>query len=162
MVSVLASSAVDRGFEPRSGQTKDYKFGICCFPTKHTALRSKSQETTHTNFIVFGLTWPGLEPTIYHTRGEHVNYYTTDAVKFYYRDQIKYLIIMCINNIAFLTEFLVCILERKSHEYTIPTAHSTTLWVIIYIITTYHQKRNEENEIMSKGATSVNCLTSHL
>ena len=25
MVSVLASSVVDRGFEPRSGQTKDYK-----------------------------------------------------------------------------------------------------------------------------------------
>ena len=31
MVSVLASSAVDRGFEPWSGQTKDYKIGICCF-----------------------------------------------------------------------------------------------------------------------------------
>ena len=31
MVSVFASSVVDRGFEPRSGQTKDYKFGICCF-----------------------------------------------------------------------------------------------------------------------------------
>ena len=31
MVSVLASSAVDRGFGPRSGQTKDYKIGICCF-----------------------------------------------------------------------------------------------------------------------------------
>jgi hypothetical protein len=28
MVSVLASSAVDPGFEPRSGQTKDYKIGI--------------------------------------------------------------------------------------------------------------------------------------
>ena len=28
MVGVLASSAVDRGFEPRSGQTKDYKIGI--------------------------------------------------------------------------------------------------------------------------------------
>jgi hypothetical protein len=26
---VLASSAVDRGFEPPSGQTKDYKIGIC-------------------------------------------------------------------------------------------------------------------------------------
>ena len=25
MVSVLASSAVDRGFEPRSGQTQDFK-----------------------------------------------------------------------------------------------------------------------------------------
>jgi hypothetical protein len=29
MVSVLASSAVDGGFEPRSGQTKDYKIDIC-------------------------------------------------------------------------------------------------------------------------------------
>jgi hypothetical protein len=28
MVSVLASSAVDHGFKPRSGQTKDYKIGI--------------------------------------------------------------------------------------------------------------------------------------
>ena len=28
MVSVLASSAVDSGFEPRSGQTKNYKIGI--------------------------------------------------------------------------------------------------------------------------------------
>jgi hypothetical protein len=28
MVSVLASSAVDRGFEPRSGQTKDHKIGV--------------------------------------------------------------------------------------------------------------------------------------
>jgi hypothetical protein len=44
MVSVLASSVVDRGFEPRSGQTKDYKIGICCFSTKHTALRSRSKD----------------------------------------------------------------------------------------------------------------------
>ena len=44
MVSVLALSAVDCGFEPRSGQTKDYKIGICCFSTKHTALRSKSKD----------------------------------------------------------------------------------------------------------------------
>ena len=44
MVSLLASSAVDRGFEPRSGQTKDYKIGICCFSAKHAALRSKSTD----------------------------------------------------------------------------------------------------------------------
>ena len=31
MVSVLAWSAVDRGFEPQSVQTKHYKMGICCF-----------------------------------------------------------------------------------------------------------------------------------
>ena len=29
MVNMLALSAVDRGFEPRSGQTKDYKISIC-------------------------------------------------------------------------------------------------------------------------------------
>jgi hypothetical protein len=43
MVSVLASSAVDLGFEPQSGQTKDYKIGICCFSAKHAALRRKSK-----------------------------------------------------------------------------------------------------------------------
>jgi hypothetical protein len=34
----------------------------------------------NTNFIVFGLTQSGLEPTIYRTRGERANHYTTDAV----------------------------------------------------------------------------------
>ena len=43
MVSVLASRAVDRGFQPRSGQTKDYKIRICCFSSKHAALRRKSK-----------------------------------------------------------------------------------------------------------------------
>jgi hypothetical protein len=43
MVSVLATSAVDRVFEPRSGQTEDYKIGICCFSAKHAALRRKSK-----------------------------------------------------------------------------------------------------------------------
>ena len=41
MVSVLATSAVDRVFEPRSGKTKDYKIGICCFSAKHAALRRR-------------------------------------------------------------------------------------------------------------------------
>jgi len=44
MVSMLALSAVDRRFEPRSGQSKDYKIGICCFSAKHTALRRKSKD----------------------------------------------------------------------------------------------------------------------
>ena len=39
MVSMLASIAVDRGFEPRSGKTKDNKIGICCFSSKHTTTR---------------------------------------------------------------------------------------------------------------------------
>jgi hypothetical protein len=44
MVSVLTSSVVDRGFKPRSGQTKDYKISICCFTAKQAALRSKSKD----------------------------------------------------------------------------------------------------------------------
>ena len=44
MVSLLASRVVDRGFEPISGQTKNYKIGICCFPAKHAALRRKSKD----------------------------------------------------------------------------------------------------------------------
>ena len=44
MAIVLVSSAVDRGFEPRSDQTKDYKIGTCCFSAKHAALRRKSKD----------------------------------------------------------------------------------------------------------------------
>ena len=44
MVSVLVSSMVDRVFESRSGQTKDYNIGICCFSAKHAALRRKSKD----------------------------------------------------------------------------------------------------------------------
>ena len=49
MVSVLTVSAVNRGFEPRSGQTKDYKIGICCFFTKHATLRRKSKDWLASN-----------------------------------------------------------------------------------------------------------------
>ena len=44
MISMLTSSAVDHGFEPRLGQAKDNKFGICCFSAKHITLRSKSKD----------------------------------------------------------------------------------------------------------------------
>jgi hypothetical protein len=44
MVSMLALSAVDRGFEPRRGQTKDYKSGIYCFFVRHAALRGMSKD----------------------------------------------------------------------------------------------------------------------
>jgi hypothetical protein len=39
-----------------------------------------SGEATHTDLMVFGLNQSGFEPTIYRTRGEHANTYTTDAV----------------------------------------------------------------------------------
>ena len=44
MVSVLATSTVDPGCVPRSGPSKEYEIGICCFSTKHLVLRRKSKE----------------------------------------------------------------------------------------------------------------------
>jgi hypothetical protein len=44
MVSKLAPSVVDLGFETRSSRTKDYKICICCFSTKHAELRSKRKD----------------------------------------------------------------------------------------------------------------------
>ena len=44
MVNMLTSSAVDRGFKPWLGQTKDYKIDICCFFAKHAALRRKTKD----------------------------------------------------------------------------------------------------------------------
>ena len=44
MVSVLASIVVDRGFEPRSGQTKDDKIGVCCFSANHATLTRKNHD----------------------------------------------------------------------------------------------------------------------
>jgi hypothetical protein len=41
---VFTSSVVDRVFESRSGQTKDYNIGIFCFPAKHAALRNKNTD----------------------------------------------------------------------------------------------------------------------
>jgi hypothetical protein len=42
LVSVLAMSAADSGFELRRNPTKDYIICICSFSAKHTVLRRKS------------------------------------------------------------------------------------------------------------------------
>jgi hypothetical protein len=44
MVSMFVSSTVDRGFEPQSGQLKEYEIGICCFFANHSALRRKTKD----------------------------------------------------------------------------------------------------------------------
>ena len=47
-------------------------------------------EATNTNFIVFGLTRSGIEPTIYRTGRVNANHYTTDEVK-KYRVNLKHI-----------------------------------------------------------------------
>ena len=77
-VSMLASSAVDCGFEPRSGPTEEYKLGMCCFSAKQAALRSKSKDWLARNQnnvfrveryvypgIVFPVSWHHKNPTQY-------------------------------------------------------------------------------------------------
>jgi hypothetical protein len=44
IVSVLASSAVARGFESRSGQTKDYQLLFVAYNAKQAELRRKSKD----------------------------------------------------------------------------------------------------------------------
>jgi hypothetical protein len=46
----------------------------------HSSMLLLSGETANTNVIVFTLTRSGLEPMLYHTRGEHANHYTADVV----------------------------------------------------------------------------------
>jgi hypothetical protein len=43
MVSILSSTDYC-GFEPQSGQTKDYAIGICCSSVKHAAFRRKGKD----------------------------------------------------------------------------------------------------------------------
>jgi hypothetical protein len=43
-VCMLNSNAVDRGFEPQSDQTKDYKIGFCCISAEQAALSSKNKD----------------------------------------------------------------------------------------------------------------------
>jgi hypothetical protein len=43
MVSILASSEVDCGFQSLLSQTKDYKIGICCFSAKHATIGERAK-----------------------------------------------------------------------------------------------------------------------
>jgi hypothetical protein len=55
----------------RADQSLLFLFNAACLPEKQQI----------SIFIVFGMTRPGLEPTIYRTRGKHSNHYATDAVR---------------------------------------------------------------------------------
>ena len=71
----------DTLFRSRANQSLFFLLNAACL--------ANSGETTNKNVIVFGLTRPGLEPTIYRNRGEHANHYTTDAVDTPYTNKHK-------------------------------------------------------------------------
>ena len=49
-VAIVSMLAFIVEFEPRSGQINDYDIGLCCFSSKHTALRSKSKHCLARNY----------------------------------------------------------------------------------------------------------------
>ena len=51
MVSVLTSVVLDRKFQTRLGQPKDYDIGTCCFSVKREALRFKSKDWMAFNLL---------------------------------------------------------------------------------------------------------------
>ena len=44
MVNMFASSVVDHGYEPQTGQTKDCRIGNCCFSANHAANMRKDKD----------------------------------------------------------------------------------------------------------------------
>ena len=72
-----------------------------------------SGEETNTNFIAFDYTRSGLEPTIYHTPGEHANHYTTDVGGTEMTNNYKIIFLMCRYRTVLKSKFLF-ISNRKS------------------------------------------------
>jgi hypothetical protein len=50
MVSVVTSSAVDRGFEPQSDQSTEYKIDVCCFSAKTRSINQFWKGTAQRSF----------------------------------------------------------------------------------------------------------------
>ena len=80
-----------------------------------------SREAVNTSFIVYGLTWLGLEPMIYHTLGKHANHlYTTNVIYVGWR------------NVRIIYQNINCIVIKKTWLFhTIPQLYD--LKIIKYI-----------------------------
>jgi hypothetical protein len=72
----LKIQSADRHVAPLDTLSWFQPTSLCSFSLMPRAQRRRNQY----QFYSVGLTRPGLEPTIYRTRGEHVNHYTIDAV----------------------------------------------------------------------------------
>ena len=75
-----ANSAIFfQGRRGRDGMVVDLQLPMQSVPTT-TDKEKFVSDLWQVGGFLFGLTRPGFEPTIYRTRGEHANHYTTDAV----------------------------------------------------------------------------------
>jgi len=51
-MKMVASGAVDRGFEPRSSQIEDYKIAISFFSAKNATVGSKRNARNRSDFYI--------------------------------------------------------------------------------------------------------------
>ena len=93
---------------------------ISWFPANHSLLFLLnaaccvlSWEATNTNFIVFELIRSEIEPTIYHTRGEHANQYITDVVNFLLKISLFFL--LCITFVLSNSTWNKHLIQLMSH-----------------------------------------------
>jgi hypothetical protein len=77
---VTYNVSVATGDGEDNGTTSNIYVDICGPKNRHTGKLFLDLTGKDRFEPVFGLTQPGLEPTTYHTRGEHANHYATDAV----------------------------------------------------------------------------------
>jgi hypothetical protein len=94
-----------------------------------------SGEATYANCIVFGLTRPGPEPSVYCTRDEHAYHYATDVVQLYW--YIKFIVIFIHKHIAVFILFC-SVWEMKFDKDSLGRLSKNQakhlIWIVIYCL----------------------------
>ena len=93
-----------------------------------------SGEATNTNFLVFGLTWSGFEPTIYRIQGKHASHFTTNVVSHTHISSlythilmIYYMLVHVFYNYSTSLSVMWCFIEHFKAILT-KAIESCTIW----------------------------------
>ena len=113
-----------------------------------------SGEAINTKFIVFGLTWSGLELTIYCTRSEHANHYTTDAIQPFNSSKVKYnvstIFTQIVRVISFFLNFMVFTISQLIRYTRVSSNYSDFLKRHLYL----------RNRLLDQGYTKIRLIRS--
>ena len=82
----------------------------------------------------FNLTWLGLEPTIYYTRGKHTTHYTTEAIDYRFWDIIKPTYICLLKECT-----MYMLIEVKFHNSMQLTFHFSAHFLVNSANTTFSE-----------------------
>ena len=141
MVSVLALSALDRGFEPHSHQTKDYNICICCFSAQHAALRCKTKDgltPKQDNVYLYGLFFNRASTIkIQLNNGVLVQYKADIIIK---SSNVTCWWGSCWSCFSVLSSFCVlCLMLHVSPEFSLVYVRGFTLFILSYYMSSRSQ-----------------------